>query len=55
MRRQWTQDPDALHAKAREAGLTVLRDLEDTDCGNRTFTVQDPWSVRWTFDTYPGN
>lgn len=50
-----TPDPDGLYQRARAAGLEITRELEDTDYGNRTFTVTDPWSVSWSFGTYPGS
>ena len=48
-------DPDHLYDRVNEAGLEITRPLEDTDYGNRIFTVVDPWSVRWGFGTYPGS
>jgi len=48
-------DPDHLYDRVNEAGLEITRPLEDTDYGNRIFTVVDPWSVRWSFGTYPGS
>jgi uncharacterized glyoxalase superfamily protein PhnB len=50
-----TPDPDALYQRARAAGLEISRDIEDTDYGSRTFTAVDPWSVSWSFGTYPGS
>jgi len=50
-----TPDPDALYQRARAAGLEISREIQDTDYGNRTFTVVDPWSVSWSFGTYPGS
>jgi len=50
-----TSEPDALYERARAAGLEITRDIEDTDYGSRTFTVKDPWSVSWSFGTYPGS
>ncbi len=50
-----TPDPDALYQRARDAGLDITRELQDTHYGNRTFTVADPWSVSWSFGTYPGS
>jgi uncharacterized glyoxalase superfamily protein PhnB len=50
-----TPDPDALYQRARAAGLEITRGIEDTDYGNRIFTVMDPWSVSWSFGTYPGS
>lgn len=50
-----TADPDELYGRAKVAGLTITRDIEDTSYGSRTFTAVDPWQVRWTFGTYPGS
>jgi uncharacterized glyoxalase superfamily protein PhnB len=50
-----TPDPDALYEGVKAAGLEITREIEDTEYGSRTFTVIDPWSVGWTFGTYPGS
>jgi uncharacterized glyoxalase superfamily protein PhnB len=50
-----TPDPDALCQRARAAGLEITRDIQDTGYGSRTFTAVDPWSVSWSFGTYPGS
>jgi uncharacterized glyoxalase superfamily protein PhnB len=50
-----TPDPDRLYQRATGAGLDITRELQDTHYGNRTFTVVDPWSVTWSFGTYPGS
>jgi uncharacterized glyoxalase superfamily protein PhnB len=50
-----TPDPDRLYDRVKAAGLEITRALEDTDYGSRTFTVVDPWSVMWSFGTYPGS
>ena len=47
-------DPDALHARCTAAGAEVVRPLEDTDFGSRTFTVRDPEGNIWSFGTYAG-
>ncbi|MFZ1997350.1 MAG: VOC family protein [Solirubrobacteraceae bacterium] len=46
------EDPDAHHAVAREAGGTVVRELEDTDYGSREYSVRDPEGNLWSFGTY---
>ncbi|HYS32757.1 MAG TPA: VOC family protein [Streptosporangiaceae bacterium] len=48
-------DPDRLYARAKAAGLEITREIEVTSYGSRTFTAVDPWSVRWSFGTYPGS
>jgi len=50
-----TPEPDALYERAKAAGLEITREIEDTEYGSRTFTVKDPWSVTWSFGTYPGS
>jgi uncharacterized glyoxalase superfamily protein PhnB len=50
-----TPDPDRLCQRAKAAGLDITRELQDTHYGNRMFTAVDPWSVTWTFGTYPGS
>jgi uncharacterized glyoxalase superfamily protein PhnB len=50
-----TPDPDGLYQRVKAAGLEITRDLQDAHYGNRTFTAVDPWSVTWTFGTYPGS
>jgi len=49
-----TADPDRIYRQATAAGLTIVEELHETEYGSRTFTVVDPWSVRWTFGTYSG-
>jgi uncharacterized glyoxalase superfamily protein PhnB len=45
-------DPDAMHARARDAGATIERELEDMDYGSREFTARDPQGNLWSFGTY---
>jgi uncharacterized glyoxalase superfamily protein PhnB len=45
-------DPDAMHARARDAGGTIERELEDMDYGSRDFTARDPEGNLWSFGTY---
>ena len=48
-------DPDALHARARDAGHDVVEPPTERDYGSREFTVRDPDGRIWTFGTYrPG-
>jgi uncharacterized glyoxalase superfamily protein PhnB len=47
-------DPDALFARATEAGAEVAMGLTDTDYGSRDFTVRDPEGNLWSFGTYGG-
>jgi uncharacterized glyoxalase superfamily protein PhnB len=48
-------DPDAHHARAKEAGATIERELTDQDYGSREYTARDPEGNLWSFGTYrPG-
>jgi uncharacterized glyoxalase superfamily protein PhnB len=49
-----TDDPDALFARATAAGAEVVRELNDTDYGNREFVARDPEGNHWSFGTYRG-
>jgi uncharacterized glyoxalase superfamily protein PhnB len=50
-----TSDPDAVMARARALGATVVQPLVDqTDYPSRDFTVADPDGNRWTFATFAG-
>lgn len=45
-------DPDAVHARATQAGAEVVRELTDTDQGSGEFSVRDPEGNLWSFGTY---
>jgi uncharacterized glyoxalase superfamily protein PhnB len=48
-------DPDAHHARAREAGAKIELELRDEDYGSRGYTARDPEGNLWNFGTYrPG-
>lgn len=47
-------DPDAVYARARELGATLVRELKDEDYGSRGFTVADAEGNAWSFGTYAG-
>jgi uncharacterized glyoxalase superfamily protein PhnB len=50
-----TADPDAVMARARAVGATVVHELVDqTDYPSREFTVADPDGNHWTFATFAG-
>jgi uncharacterized glyoxalase superfamily protein PhnB len=50
-----TADPDAVFARARALGASVIHDLADqTDYPSRDFTVADPEGNHWTFATFAG-
>ena len=45
-------DPDAHHARARETGATIVRELEDMPYGSREYSARDPEGNLWSFGTY---
>ena len=45
-------DADAVHARALEAGATIIRVLQNTDYGSREFAVLDPEGHSWAVGTY---
>ena len=45
-------DPDALCARAREAGAAIEQEPADQDYGSRDFTARDPEGNLWSFGTY---
>lgn len=45
-------DADAVYARARAAGATVVRSLQDMEYGSREFTVKDPEGHSWSVGTY---
>jgi uncharacterized glyoxalase superfamily protein PhnB len=50
-----TSDPDAVMARARAVGASVVHELvEQTDYPSREFTVTDPDGNHWTFATFAG-
>jgi uncharacterized glyoxalase superfamily protein PhnB len=49
-----TDDPDAVHARARAAGAEIIAELHVTDYGSRDFAARDPEGNRWSFGTYRG-
>ncbi len=50
-----TADPDAVMARARALGATVVHDLvNQTDYPSRECTVADPDGNHWTFATFAG-
>jgi len=46
------EDPDAAHARAKEAGGEISMELTDQEYGNREFAVRDPEGNTWSFGTY---
>ncbi|WP_161925895.1 glyoxalase [Gordonia crocea] len=47
-------DPDAVFAKARELGATMVRDMAEEDYGSRGFSISDAEGNIWSFGTYAG-
>lgn len=45
-------DADAVYAKAKAAGATILIDIKDEDYGGRGFTCRDPQGHIWSIGTY---
>ncbi|HET7716051.1 MAG TPA: VOC family protein [Bauldia sp.] len=45
-------NPDALFAKARQAGVTIEEEPTDRSYGSREFIVRDPEGNVWAFGTY---
>lgn len=56
---QWlyvvTADPDAVYARAVQAGATIVTKPRDTDYGSHDVAIADPEGHVWTFGTYPGS
>jgi uncharacterized glyoxalase superfamily protein PhnB len=45
-------DPDALYARAQDAGVTIRRELRDEEYGSRGFSAADHEGNIWSFGTY---
>lgn len=45
-------DCDAHYARARNAGATIIRDIQDEDYGGRGYTCRDPEGHIWNFGSY---
>jgi uncharacterized glyoxalase superfamily protein PhnB len=45
-------DADAVYARAKAAGASILRELQNTDYGSREFAVKDPEGHSWSVGTY---
>jgi uncharacterized glyoxalase superfamily protein PhnB len=46
------EDVNAHHARAKEKGADVFRDLVDQDYGSREYGARDLEGNRWSFGTY---
>ena len=45
-------DPDAHHQRAKAAGASIIRELEDQDYGSRDYSAKDPEGNIWSFGSY---
>ncbi len=45
-------DADAVYARAKAAGATIVREIQNTDYGSREFTVKDIDGHSWSVGTY---
>jgi uncharacterized glyoxalase superfamily protein PhnB len=45
-------DADAVYGKAKAAGGTIIREIQNTDYGSREFTVKDLEGHSWSVGTY---
>lgn len=48
----YVDDPDAHHARAVDAGATIVMPPADTPYGARAYAARDPEGFLWTFGTY---
>ena len=48
----YTEDADALHARAIEAGATEINPVSDQFHGDRAGSVRDPYGHRWAIATH---
>ena len=48
----YTEDVDALHARAVEAGATAINEPADQFHGDRAGSVRDPFGHRWALATH---
>jgi uncharacterized glyoxalase superfamily protein PhnB len=46
------EDTDAVYARARAAGATILEEPTNRDYGSRDFICRDPEGNVWSFGTY---
>jgi uncharacterized glyoxalase superfamily protein PhnB len=45
-------NPDTHYERAKAAGATIVRELEDQDYGSRDYTAKDPEGNLWSFGSY---
>ena len=45
-------DAEAVYARAKAAGGTIVREIKNTDYGSREFSVKDSEGHSWTVGTY---
>jgi uncharacterized glyoxalase superfamily protein PhnB len=46
------EDPDAHHARAKDAGAEIVYELTDQDYGSRDYSARDPEGNLWSFGTW---
>ncbi|MFI7011367.1 VOC family protein [Streptomyces sp. NPDC050145] len=49
-----TERVDELYGRLVDAGVKILREIEDQPYGSREFAILDPEGNRWSFGTYAG-
>ena len=49
-----TDDPQAVHDRAVDAGAEIIREMRDEDYGSTGFSLRDPEGNLWSFGTYRG-
>jgi uncharacterized glyoxalase superfamily protein PhnB len=49
-----TDRVDELYARLVDAGVKILREIEDQPYGSREFAIVDPEGNKWSFGTYRG-
>lgn len=49
-----TEHVDDLHRRLKDAGVKIIREIEDQPYGSREFAIADPEGNKWSFGTYPG-
>ena len=50
----YTRDPDGAYERMKAAGASIIRDLQDTDYGDRGFGINDPDGNLWAIGKYRG-
>jgi uncharacterized glyoxalase superfamily protein PhnB len=48
----YVEDVDAHYVRAKAAGATIVRELQDTPHQSREYSLRDPEGYLWSFGTY---